>query len=82
MEALSKPVLDRIRRYSKAGWEPHARYGRDVCLLVAVAAGQIPVVILRCARYQFAELRSAALVEWLRPEQSARGAIAESSLHS
>jgi hypothetical protein len=66
MEALTKPVLDRIRRYAKEGWQPHARYGRDGCLLVAVAMGQIPVVILRSARNEFSEIRSAAMVEWMR----------------
>jgi len=68
VDALSKPVLDRIRRYSRAGWEPHARYGRDVCLLLAIAAGCLPVVILRCAREQFTEIRSAAMIEWLRSQ--------------
>jgi hypothetical protein len=66
MDGLSKPVLDRIRRYAKEGWEPHARYGRDCCLLVAVATGQIPVVILRSARNEFTEIRSAAMIEWMR----------------
>jgi hypothetical protein len=66
MDALSKPVLDRIRRYAGDGWEPHARYGQDCCLLVAVAMGRIPVVILRSARDQFTELRSAAMIEWMR----------------
>jgi hypothetical protein len=66
MDALSKPVIDRIRRYATEGWEPHARYGQDGCLLVAVAMGQIPVVILRSEREQFAELRSAAMIEWSR----------------
>jgi hypothetical protein len=66
MDALSKPVLDRIRRYAKQGRELHARYGQDCCLLVAVAAGQTPVVILRSARDQFTELRKAAIVEWMR----------------
>jgi hypothetical protein len=66
VEALSKPVLDRIRRYATDGWEPHARYGQDCCLLVAVTMGRIPVVILRSARDQFTELRSAAMIEWMR----------------
>jgi hypothetical protein len=66
MDRLSKPVLDRIRRYATEGWQPHARYGQDECLLVAVAIGQIPVVILRSARDRFGELRSAVMVEWTR----------------
>jgi hypothetical protein len=66
MDTLSKPVLDRIRRYAKQGRELHARYGQDCCLLLAVATGQTPVVILRSARDQFTELRRAALVEWMR----------------
>jgi hypothetical protein len=72
MDALSKPVLDRIRRYAKQGRELHARYGQDCCLLVAVAAGQTPVVILRSARDQFTEIRRAALVEWMRAGKSKR----------
>lgn len=72
MDGLSKPVLDRIRRYATEGWEPHARYGQDGCTLVAVAMGRIPVVILRSAREQFTELRSAAMVEWLRAGKSKR----------
>jgi len=73
MESLTRPVLDRIRRYAKEGWEPHARYGHDSCLLVAVANGQIPVVILRSARKEFSELRSAAMVEWLRARKRVFG---------
>jgi hypothetical protein len=63
---LPKPVLDRIRRYAEEGREPHARYGADRCLLVASAMGQLPVVVLRSAPEHFAEMRSAAMVEWVR----------------
>jgi hypothetical protein len=71
MDALSKPVLDRIRRYAQEGREPCARYGRDGCLLLAVATGRIPVVIFRCAQDQFAELRSAAMIAWNYSSRSA-----------
>jgi hypothetical protein len=63
---LPKPVLDRIRRYAREGREPRARYGPDGCLLIAFANGQAPVVILRSTRREFSEIRSAALVEWMR----------------
>ena len=63
---LPKPVLDRIRRYAKEGRQPLVRYGQPDCLLLAVAMGQNPVVILRSSREQFTELRSAALIEWVR----------------
>ena len=66
VSSLPKPVLDRIRRYAQEGREPRARYGHDECLLMAFANGQTPVVILRSTRREFAEIRSAALVEWMR----------------
>ena len=59
-------VDDRIRRYAKEGRQPLVRYGQPDCLLLAVAMGQNPVVILRSSREQFTELRSAALIEWVR----------------
>ena len=46
--------------------EPLARYEPDGCLLLAIATGQLPVVVLRSTREDFTEIRSAALVEWLR----------------
>jgi hypothetical protein len=63
---LPRPVLDRIRRYAQEGREPRAQYGTDSCMLLAVAMGQPSVVILRCTRREFTEIRSAALVEWTR----------------
>ena len=63
---LPRPVLDRIRRYAQEGREPRARYGSDSCMLLAVAMGQPSVVILRTTRREFTEIRSAALVEWMR----------------
>ena len=63
---LSKPILDRIRRYAQEGREPIARYGYDGCLLMAITTGQPAVVILRSTRREFAEIRSAALIEWMR----------------
>jgi hypothetical protein len=63
---LPRPVLDRIRRYAQEGRQPLARYGQDACMLVAVAMGQPNVVILRTTRREFTEIRSAALVEWMR----------------
>ncbi len=63
---LSKPVLDRIHRYAKEGREPLARYGHENCVLLALAHGQLPVVILRSPRNEFTEVRSEALVEWVR----------------
>ena len=64
--SLPKPVIDRIRRYAREGREPRARYGTDACVLMAFANGQNPVVILRSSRREFAEIRSAALIEWMR----------------
>ena len=66
MYVLSQPVLDRIHRYAKNGWKPRARYGQNCCLLLAVAMGQMPVVILRSPREEFTEIRSAAVIEWMR----------------
>jgi hypothetical protein len=63
---LPKPVLDRIHRYAKEGWAPRTRYGHDGCLLLASSMGRVPVVILRSTRKEFSEIRSAALVEWMR----------------
>jgi len=62
-------VLDRIHRYAKEGREPLARYEPDGCLLLAIATGQLPVVVLRSSREEFTEIRSAALLEWLRAAQ-------------
>lgn len=65
--SLPKPVLDRIRRYAKEGWEPRSVFGHDGCRLLAVSAGENPIVVLRAAsRDGFSELRSAAMVEWMR----------------
>ena len=72
VNALPKPVLDRIRRYAQEGREPRARYGHDACVLMAFAIGQAPVVILRSTRREFAEIRSAALVEWMRAARTKR----------
>jgi RNA:NAD 2'-phosphotransferase (TPT1/KptA family) len=66
---LPKPVIDRIRRYAQEGREPRARYGHDGCFLLAVTNTQAPVVILRSTRQEFPEIRSAALVEWMRAAQ-------------
>ena len=66
LSRLPKPVLDRIRRYATEGREPRARYGHDGCVLVALAMGQPPVVIVRSTRQEFTEVRSAALLEWTR----------------
>ena len=63
---LSKPILDRIHRYAKEGRQPLARYGHDSCLLLAHTYGQLPVVILKSRRQEFTEIRSQALVEWMR----------------
>ncbi len=70
--SLPKPVIDRIRRYAREGREPRSRYGHDGCLLMAFANGQAPVVILRSTRREFAEIRSAALVEWMRAARYAK----------
>lgn len=72
--SLPKPVIDRIRRYALEGREPRARYGHDGCMLMAFAMGQAPVVILRSTRREFAEIRSAALIEWMRAARSAKRA--------
>jgi hypothetical protein len=66
---LPKAVLDRIHRYAREGREPLARYEPDGCLLLAIATGQLPIVVLRSTREAFGEIRSAALLEWLRAAQ-------------
>ena len=66
LKLLPKAVLDRIHRYAKEGREPLARYEPDGCLLLAIATGQLPVVVLRSTREDFTKIRSAALIEWLR----------------
>jgi hypothetical protein len=66
---LPKAVLDRIHRYAKEGREPLARYEPDGCQLLAIASGQLPIVVLRSTREDFTQIRSAALVEWLRATQ-------------
>lgn len=66
---LPKAVLDRIRRYAMEGREPLARYEPDGCLLLAIMTGQLPVVVLRSTREDFTEVRSAALIAWLRAAQ-------------
>ena len=63
---LPKPVLDRIHRYAREGREPRVRYGPNDCLLLASAHGQLPVVVLKSSVQEFPQIRSAALVEWLR----------------
>jgi hypothetical protein len=69
LSQLPKVVLDRIHRYAKEGREPLARYEPDGCMLLAIASGQLPVVVLRSTREDFTEIRSAALLEWLRAAQ-------------
>lgn len=69
LNQLPKAVLDRIHRYAKEGRAPLARYEPDGCLLLAIMSGQLPVVVLRSTREDFTEIRSAALVEWLRSAQ-------------
>src|SRR5713226_7113466 len=66
MNWLPRPVLDRIRRYASEGRVPLVRYEHGYSLLLAVATGQIPVVVLRAPSEEFAELRRAVLVEWTR----------------
>jgi len=63
---LPKPVLDRIRRYAKEGRQPGTRLSSDSCSLLALAFGQLPVVIVRSSPKQFRDIRSAAMVEWSR----------------
>ena len=64
--SLPKPVVDRIHRYAKEGRQPGTRLGQDSCSLLALAFGQLPVVILRSNPKQFTAVRSAALSEWTR----------------
>jgi len=64
--ALPKPVLDRIHRYAAEGRVLQTSYGEDCCLLLAVASWQLPAVILRSSTDKFAEMRSAAQIEWTR----------------
>jgi hypothetical protein len=65
--SLPKPVADRISRYAAEGRQLRTVFGPQGCRLVAVAVGRVPAVVLRGdAPDQFAEMRSAVLVEWLR----------------
>lgn len=66
VNALPKPVLDRIHRYAAEGRVLQASYGDDCCRLLAVANWQLPAVILRSSKEQFAAMHSAAQTEWTR----------------
>ena len=66
ISALPKPVLDRIHRYAAEGRVLQVSYEDDCCRLLAVANWQLPAVILRSSRDKFADLRSAAQIEWTR----------------
>jgi hypothetical protein len=71
---LPKPVLDRISRYAQEGRELRAVFGPEGCRLVAVAAGCVPAVVLRTATHeQFAQLRTAVLLEWERATRMLQG---------
>jgi hypothetical protein len=66
INALPKPVLDRIHRYAAEGRVLQVSYGEDGCRLLAVTNWQLPAVILRSSKDKFAEMRSAAQTEWTR----------------
>ena len=62
---LPKVIVDRIHRYAAEGSQLCAFFGPRDYRLLAVAMGQIPVVILRASNAeQFAEMRSQVFVEW------------------
>jgi len=64
---LPRTILDRIHRYAAEGREPKAVYRAGDYRLLAVATGQMPIVIVRAANQeQFADMRSEILVEWRR----------------
>jgi len=66
INALPKPVLDRIHRYAAEGRVLQVSYEEDCCRLLAVTNWQLPAVILRSSKDKFAAMRSAAQTEWTR----------------
>ena len=76
---LPRTVLDRIHRYAAEGREPKAVYRAGDYRLLAVATGQVPVVIVRAANQdQFDDVRGEVLEEWqrtlLEPDRRRRSA--------
>ncbi|MCP5119666.1 MAG: hypothetical protein GY953_53385 [bacterium] len=64
---LPKTVLQRIHRYAEQGRKLKAVYHPGESRLLAVALGEIPMVVLRASNpEQFAEMRSEAFMEWRR----------------
>ena len=62
---LPKVIVDRIHRYASEGSRLCAFFGPGDYRLLAVALGEVPVVILRShSAEQFAQMRSEAFVEW------------------
>lgn len=71
---LPKVVLDRISRYAGEGRQLRAVFGPEGCRLVAVAAGCVPAVVLRADTHeQFAQLRTAVMLEWERATRLLQG---------
>ena len=73
--SLPRPVVDRISRYAAEGRQLRTVFGSQGYRLLAVTLGRVPAVVLRADNAdQFAEMRSAVLVEWLRiRRQNGRG---------
>jgi len=70
---LPKPVMDRISRYAGEGRQLRAVFGPEGCRLVAVAAGCVPAVVLHShTEEEFAQLRTAVLLEWERASRTLR----------
>jgi len=64
---LPRAVIDRIHRYAAAGSRLRAVYGPGEYRLLAETLWQVPIVILRASdREGFAQMRSQAVVEWIR----------------
>jgi hypothetical protein len=68
---LPKAILDRIHRYAAAGGRLCTAFGPGDYRLLAVELGQVPIVIFRTSeRDRFAQMRSEAVVEWVRTSRT------------
>jgi hypothetical protein len=77
---LPRAVIDRIHRYASQGSRLRTVYGRGDYRLLAETLWQVPIVILRASEPEgFAQMRTEALLEWLRTTRKLKGGKALSS---
>jgi hypothetical protein len=69
---LPKRIVDRIHRYAREGRALRVRYGSSGGLVLALKPGSAPIVVFRATGDRFLEMRTAALIEWLRAEKQFR----------